>query len=338
MKYVKNPPNPWATHHVEWVGEPPEAELQVYEERAKSILSKNTSPDVPFSFGINPYRGCFHGCAYCYARPTHQYLDFGAGTDFERRIVVKTNAAELLREAFEAKSWTGETLAFSGITDCYQPIEASYGLTRACLEVCAEFRNPVAIITKGSLIRRDLELLVRLHEEAMLMVWVTIPFEDDALGRAIEPHASMITQRFKTVKILADAGLRVGVSVSPLIPGLSDAEMPRVLARAAECGAERAFMIPLRLPAEVGPVFEQRLREALPDRADRVLHAVEEIRGGKRNDSRFGQRMTGQGPRWEAIRQLFHATCRRHGLNSREYERPETSTFRRPTSQLSLLD
>lgn len=338
MKYVANPPNPWATHHVEWIGEPPEAELQVYEERAKSIVSKNSSPDVPFSFGINPYRGCFHGCAYCYARPTHQYLDFGAGTDFERRIVVKTNAAELLRDAFMARSWTGETLAFSGVTDCYQPIEASYGLTRACLEVCAEFRNPVAVITKGSLIRRDLDLLQRLHEEALLMVWVSIPFADDALGRAIEPYASTISQRFKTLRILADAGLRVGVSVSPLIPGLSDAEMPQVLAKAAECGAERAFMIPLRLPAEVGPIFEARLREALPDRADRVLHAVEEIRGGQRNDSRFGQRMTGQGPRWEAIRQLFHATCRRYGLNAREQQRPEETTFRRPTTQLSLLD
>jgi DNA repair photolyase len=169
-RFVSNPPNPWASQHVELLGEPPPAELTVYEERAKSIVASNDSPDIPFRYSVNPYRGCFHACAYCYARPGHQHLGFGAGTDFDRRIVVKTNAAELLRKRFLSRAWRGDLLAFSGVTDCYQPLEAGYGLTRACLSVCLEFRNPVAVVTKGALVRRDAALLADLAREAAATV------------------------------------------------------------------------------------------------------------------------------------------------------------------------
>ncbi|TDJ70084.1 MAG: radical SAM protein, partial [Planctomycetota bacterium] len=179
-RLVSNPPNPWATRHVEWLEAPPPVQVEVYEECAKSILARNDSPDVPFRFSLNPYRGCQHACAYCYARPTHQYLGFGAGTDFDSKIVVKTNAAELLRRALAKRSWRREWIAFSGVTDCYQPLEASYGITRACLEVCREFRNPVGIITKSALVRRDVDVLLALDRVADVQVILSIPFADDA--------------------------------------------------------------------------------------------------------------------------------------------------------------
>ncbi|QDG50068.1 PA0069 family radical SAM protein [Persicimonas caeni] len=318
MKQVDNPPNPWSSTHVEWLGEPPEAELCVYEEQARSILTKNNSPDIPFCFGVNPYRGCYHGCAYCYARPTHQYLDFGAGTDFERKIIVKTNAADLLLRAFEKPGWEREPVAFSGITDCYQPLEASYGITRKCLEVCAKIGNPVAIVTKGSLIRRDVDVLERLNEEAGVHVYVSIPFADDEFGWAVEPHASAISQRFRTIQILSEAGITTGVAIAPIIPGLNDSDVPTILERAAELGATRAFMTLLRLPAEVLPVFEGRIRQVMPDRADKILNTVRDVRQGKLNESQFGGRMVGKGPRWKIISKLFETQCKRLGLNARQ--------------------
>jgi DNA repair photolyase len=284
---------------------------------------------------VNPYRGCFHGCAYCYARPTHQYLDFGAGTDFERQIVVKTNAPELLRESFQKKKWRGELVTFSGNTDCYQPLEATYQITRGCLEVCADFRNPVAIVTKGALVRRDVEVLQRLQRDAFVFVWVSIPWADDDMGHTIEPGCTIASQRFKTLRTLADAGIDCGVAVAPIIPGLNDSQIPEILERAAACGASRAFHILLRLPAEVKDVFVARLREAYPDRADKVLNALTEMRGGRLNDPEFGSRMRGEGPRWQAIRSLFQTHCRRLGLNPRRPAVQET-TFQRPGEQLGL--
>jgi DNA repair photolyase len=335
MRRVSNPPNPWQQHSVEWLGEPPEVELNVWEEEARSILSENKSPDIPFRWSVNPYRGCFHGCAYCYARPTHQYLDFGAGTDFERQIVVKTNAPELLRESFQKKKWRGELVTFSGNTDCYQPLEATYQITRGCLEVCADFRNPVAIVTKGALVRRDVEVLQRLQRDAFVFVWVSIPWADDDMGHTIEPGCTIASQRFKTLRTLADAGIDCGVAVAPIIPGLNDSQIPEILERAAACGASRAFHILLRLPAEVKDVFVARLREAYPDRADKVLNALTEMRGGRLNDPEFGSRMRGEGPRWQAIRSLFQTHCRRLGLNPRRPAVQET-TFQRPGEQLGL--
>jgi DNA repair photolyase len=327
---ISNPPNPWQTIHAEWLGAPPEAALEIYEEEAKSIIAENDSPDVGFRFSVNPYRGCFHSCAYCYARPTHQYLGWGAGTDFDRKIVVKVNAPALLRRELLRPSWEGETIVFSGVTDCYQPSEAVYGLTRGCLEVCREFRNPVGIVTKGILVRRDLDVLEALSRDAEVTVYVSIPFADDRTARALEPNVAPPSARFDALAALSAAGVRTGVAVAPVIPGLNDSDIARVLGRAREAGAAKAFLTLLRLPAETLPVFEERLAEAFPDRASRIWSNLEQTRGGKRNDSRFGARMEGLGPRWAAIESLFEVECRRLGLNLEEGSRHRTSTFRRP--------
>ena len=339
MRRVANPPNPFEDARVELDVLAPEARLEVYEEEAKSALSKNDSPDVGFTWSVNPYRGCFHACAYCYARPSHQYLGFGAGTDFDRRIVVKTNIAERLREAFERRSWKGETVVFSGNTDCYQPLEATYGLTRACLELCAEYRNPVSIITKSKLVRRDADVLAQLTEEAACVVTVSVPFADDAMARAIEPNASPPSKRLETVRILADAGVDVGVSLGPIIPGLNDDQILTILERAAEAGARHAFPILLRLPREVLPVFDARLEEAFPLRAEKVRSAIRQMRGGKLNDARFGMRMRGSGARWAIIDELFTKQARRLGLRRLSVGRElAVSTFRRPPQQRAQLD
>ena len=276
----------------------------------------------------------------CYARPSHQYLGFGAGTDFERKIVVKTNAPELLRKHFGRRSWKGDVIAFSGNTDCYQPLEAVYGLTRKCLEVCEEFGNPVGVITKGALIRRDVDLLVRLSKRTRVSVGFSIAFADDAMSRAIEPGTSPPSQRFETMKILSDAGIRTGIAVAPIIPGLNDSDVGELLERAKAAGAKSAFRLPVRLPAEVLPVFEERLAQAFPGRANKVWNAIEEMRGGKRNESAFGARMRGIGERWQATARLFDAQCRRLGLNERDddhesEERPPG--FQRPGQQSSLF-
>lgn len=318
MKRVSNPPNPWSDGNVEWFGEPPEAELTVFEERARSILTENDSPDIPFRYSVNPYRGCFHGCAYCYARRTHEYLDFGAGTDFERRIVVKTNAAELLRERVYDPDWEREPITFSGVTDCYQPLEQSYEVTRECLEVCRDIGNPVCIVTKGALVRRDADLLGEMAESVPVRVYVSIPFADDEVGRALEPHATLVDQRFEALERLSAAGVPVGVAVAPIIPGLNDEAIPEILQRAADAGAQFAFHVLLRLPGPVEEVFVERLREAFPDRADRVLNALREMKGGELNRTEFGDRMVGDGPRWEIIESLFETHCRRLGIAESE--------------------
>ena len=291
---------------MDWLGEPPPARLHVMEEQARSIIATNDSPDLGFSFSVNPYRGCYHGCIYCYARPTHQYLGFGAGSDFERQLVVKVNAPQLLEEAFRRPSWKGDTMFFSGVTDCYQPLEASYGLTRACLEVCARFRNPVAITTKGALIRRDIDVLQRLQREASVRVHVSIPVMDDAVARVTEPYASLPSARFQAIQALADAGIPVGISLAPLIPGLTEADLVPLLEKAAALGARHAFTILLRLPAQVLPVFQERVARGFsPSQARHIFSALKDLRGGTLQDSRFGHRMVGQGPRWDVLKQLF---------------------------------
>ncbi len=315
-RHVSNPPNPWESTAVEWIGPPPAAKLQVFEEEAKSVLNENRSPDIPFRYSVNPYRGCYHACAYCYARPTHQYLGFGAGTDFDTKIVVKTNAAECLRRGFARRGWAGEPVVFSGNTDCYQPLEASYGLTRACLEVCLEFRNPVAVITKSALIQRDVDLLARLARGPGAAAFVSIPFADEKTGRRIEPAACSPRHRFAAVRALAERGVPTGVAIAPVIPGLNDAHIPAVLERAAEAGARSAFLTMLRLPAEVLPVFRERIERAFPERASKIFSALREVRAGKLNEASFGARMRGTGPRWRAIERLFEIHRRRLGLGS----------------------
>jgi len=317
LRRVWNPPNPWESTHVEWLGEPPPVEVQVYEEHSRSILAENDSPDVPFRWSVNPYRGCQHACAYCYARPTHQYLGLGAGTDFDARLVAKVDAPELLRAAFARRSWAREEVVFSGVTDPYQPIEATYELTRRCLEVCREFANPVGIITKSALVRRDVDLLVRMSQRAQVSVFVSIPFADEEMARRIEPWAATPKKRLETLRVLSEAGLYTGVSLAPLIPGLNDAQVPTILAEARAAGARSAFTILLRLPSEVRPVFLERLSQAYPDRVGKVVHALEELRATQTSSNTFGTRMRGAGPRWEALMRLFELSCRRLG-----YEEP----------------
>lgn len=337
---VSNPPNPFLNGALEWDGPPPEVELQVYDDVSRTILSRNDSPDLPFTWSLNPYRGCMHACAYCYARPTHEYLDFGAGTDFDRRIVVKRDAPALLHDAFMKRSWTGELLMFSGNTDCYQPLEATYGLTRACLEVCRDFHNPVAIITKSCLIERDLDVLVELNRRTRLYVTVSLPFWDADNARAIEPFVPTPRRRIKTIAALAEAGLDVAVNVAPIIPGLNDEDIPGVLEAAREAGARWAGYTLVRLPGPVNAIFEERIRAAFPDRAERILHRIEDCRGGERSESRFGLRMRGTGNYWEAIRALFHGAARRLGFPDEHLvSTPATAarTFRRP-GQAAQLD
>ncbi len=340
LRPAANPPNPWATTDVEYLeGEAPAAELEVYEDHTRGILAHNDSPDVGFAWSVNPYRGCFHACAYCYARPSHEYLSFGAGTDFDRKIVVKPHARELLREAFDAPAWRGELVAFSGVTDCYQPLEASYRLTRACLEVCAEYRNPASVISKSPLVERDVDVMQELSRVARFSVMVSIPFWDEAKARAIEPFVTTPARRVRTIERLARAGIRVGVMVAPIIPGLNDEDMGEVLRAAKDSGATSAGSVLLRLPGPVKDVFEARLRAALPLRADRVLRRIRETRGGKMYDPRFGVRGKGEGAYAEAIAGLFEQTASKLGLLTARFGQDEEkkSTFRRPKGQLGLF-
>jgi DNA repair photolyase len=319
---VSNPPNPWATRHVEWLGEPPAASLRVSEELAKSLVSENDSPDVPFRYSANAYRGCAHACSYCYARPTHEYLGLGAGTDFETEIVVKTNAAEVLAEELGRPSWKREVLCLSGVTDPYQPLEASYGLTRQLLEVCLARSTPVVLLTKGALVRRDIDLLQRLHRRVGVKVHLSIAFARSEVARAMDPGAPTPRTRFETLAALSAAGLPTGISISPLIPGLNESDLPELLDRAAAAGARTVFSTLLRLPGPVAPVFEQRLRAAFPGRAEKVLSGLRQMRGGELYDPRFGKRMQGQGDRWQVLQRLLEVKARQLGLEVGEVQRP----------------
>ncbi len=341
MRYVANPPNPWLTQSVEWIGEPPPAKIEVFEEtETRSIISRNDSPDVAFDYSINCYRGCIHGCTYCFSRPTHEYLDFGAGTDFERKIVVKVHAPDLLRRELMKPSWKGDQIVFSFTSDPYIPLEANYNLTRRCMEVCAEFRNPIGIVTKSALIRRDVDVLQRLTEVASVGVYFSIPFADCDIARAVEPFAPSPNARFEAMKTLAEAGIQVGIGIAPTIPGLTS-DIPELLQRAKDCGATKAFINMLRLPGSVASYFEQRLREKLPTKADRILSRIRDARGGKLNSSVFGERMRGKGEYWSAQEKLFEVYCKRLGFNEHSvgsrYVQKE-QTFRRPTAQASLFD
>lgn len=329
---VSNPQNRFASTSLEYdEGEAPLADMEVYEDQSKSILSTNDSPDVGFRWSVNPYRGCLHACSYCFARPSHEYLSFGAGTDFERKIVVKPRAPELLRESFEKKSWKGELVVFSGVTDCYQPLESKLRLTRRCLEVCAEYRNPVGIITKSPVIERDIDLLQELGRVASVRVSVSVPFWDPDVAKALEPMVTTPERRLKIIERLRAAGIPVGVSVSPIVPGLNDDHLGDVLERAASAGARHAFYVLLRLPGAVAVVFEKSLREKLPLRAEKVLRRLREAHGDKLYDATFGSRGRGTGVYAETIRMLFERTAKRHGLDADEMNHyAAASTFRRP--------
>lgn len=338
MRAVSNPPNPFESSHRELLELAPTATVQIFRDASREILSRNDSPDLPFRWSVNPYRGCFHGCAYCYARPSHEYWGFGAGTDFESKLVVKEDAANLLRQAFERPSWKGELIVFSGNTDCYQPLEASYGLTRACLEVCADVRNPVGIITKGALVLRDLDVLTRLRQKSWIRVYFSIPFADDAVARKMEPQAPSTGKRFEIMKALSEAGISTGISIAPVIPGLNDEAIPELLERARVAGARAATFSLLRLSGSVEPVFLERIKDAFPDRFLKITNRLRDVRGGRLTESAFFDRHHGSGIYWQMIEQLFEMATRRAGFEcDREGAIPDT--FRRPGgAQTTLFD
>jgi DNA repair photolyase len=336
MRAISNPPNPYESTHRDLLEPASSARLELYEDATREILSRNDSPDLSFRWSVNPYRGCFHACAYCYARPTHEYWGLGAGTDFESKIIVKRNAPDLLRRAFEKPSWKGELIVFSGNTDCYQPIEASLELTRACLEICAEYRNPVAIITKGVLVLRDLDILKRLQQEAWVRVYCSIPFAEDEVARLVEPQAPTPRRRFDAMACLSAAGIPTGISIAPIIPGLNDEDIPDLLHRARQAGARQAMHTLLRLSASVESVFIERMTEAFPERIGKIIHRIREVRGGAMSDSTFFSRHHGQGRYWDAIERLFEVAKRKAGFEESGDE-DVPATFRRPGREQARL-
>ncbi len=288
---------------------------QVMEEQAGRILSGNDSPDIGFDLSLNPYRGCEHGCIYCYARPTHSYLNLSPGLDFETRIVAKVNAAQRLREALASKNYSPGQLNIGSVTDAYQPVERRLRITRSVLEVLAQARHAYSIITKSSLIERDIDLIGPMAAQGMAAVYVSITTLDAELARKLEPRAAAPHRRLKTIETLVRAGVPVGVSVSPVIPFLNEPELERILQAARDAGASSAFSIVLRLPWEVNPLFQNWLQQHVPDKAQRIMARVRDMRGGKDYDAAFGTRMTGQGVWAQLLRQRFIKACSRLGLN-----------------------
>lgn len=329
------PLNPFHDRYVEWEVPPDPARLVLIDDHARSILSENDSPDIGFRWSVNPYRGCTHACAYCYARRTHEYLDDNAGTDFERRIYVKREAAALLQAAFDRPSWVGEAVNFSGATDCYQPVERKLEITRACLAVCARYRNPISVITRSPLVLRDLDLLVELASVQAAWVVISMPIVDPEVQRKLEPGAPPPAARLRAIRALAEAGVPVGVSLGPIVPGVNDHTLPGALQAAAEAGATWAWSGLVRLPGSVREVFEARLREALPLRAEAVLARLARQREGQRAPTAFGERMRGRGEEWEVTRALFAGACRRLGMGDTPVS-PSPSPFRRPGRGVQL--
>ncbi|MEA3186304.1 MAG: hypothetical protein QOD99_134 [Chthoniobacter sp.] len=336
-----NPKNRF--EQLEYVSEPdeydpdaPPRRTQFLRDNSQTIISHNNSPDVGFEVSLNPYRGCEHGCAYCFARPTHEYLGFSAGLDFESKIVVKENAPELLRAELSKKSWQPQTLVMSGVTDCYQPIERKLEITRRCIAVLAEFRNPLAIITKNHLVTRDIDLLGELAKYHAVAVNVSITSLDRELAKILEPRASPPSRRIAAVEELTAAGIPVRVMMAPCIPGLNDHEMIELFATVARAGASSAAIVPIRLPWAVAPIFSNWLDRHFPDRKEKILGRVRDMRGGKLNDSRFGSRMRGEGFYAEQMRALYEVAHRKAGFKNAEIKL-STASFRVPTDQLSLF-
>ena len=310
---------------------------QYLKDASRSLITYNDSPDVGFEASINPYRGCEHGCIYCYARPYHEYLGFSAGLDFETKILVKEDAPELLREELASRKWRPKVVAISGVTDAYQPIERKLKLTRRCLEVLTEFRNPVIVVTKNQLVTRDIDLLKELASFNGVAVCVSVTSLDPELARVMEPRTSTPERRLEAIRALAEAGVPVRVLVAPTIPGLTDHEMPSIIQAAAKAGATNAGYVVVRLPYGVSGLFENWLEMHFPERKNKVLNRVRSIRGGKLNDPNFGSRMKGEGVFADQIRSMFQLGCRKAGLNG---DGPELSTaaFRRSHGpQLSLF-
>ena len=329
---------------IETVPEPPQdsdaissPHTEFFPDRSRSIIAYNDSPDVGFDASINPYRGCEHGCVYCYARPTHEYLGFSSGLDFETKIMVKEDAPELLRKELSSRNWTPQLVALSGNTDCYQPVEKTKQLTRRCLEVFLEFRNPVVIITKNFLVTRDIDILAELARYDCVGVTVSLTTLDHKLSSLLEPRASRPARRLAAIKKLAEAGVPVGYLQAPMIPGLTDAEAPAIGAAAAKAGATFSGYVALRLPFAVKSLFEDWLEQNYPEKKNKVLGRVREIRGGKLNDPNFTSRMRGQGIYAEQMAKLFQLARKKSGITER-WPKLAIEHFQRPgIDQLRLF-
>ncbi len=326
----------WGTLEQQAAEERVGPETQIIEERVKTILAGNDSPDIGFDLSINPYRGCEHGCIYCYARPSHSWLNLSPGVDFETRIVAKVNAAERLREALRTRGYQPLLLNIGSVTDAYQPAERRLRITRGVIEVLAEAKHPFSVITKSSGVERDLDLIAPLAAERLAAVYVSITTLDPELARVLEPRAAAPHRRLRTIETLAKAGVPVGVSVSPVIPFLNEPELERVLEAAREAGATRAFSIVLRLPWEVSPLFRGWLQQHYPERAARVMARVHDMRGGRDNDPRFGTRMKGEGLWAELLRQRFDKACARLGYGKERMEL-DLTRFRPPSASGEAL-
>lgn len=336
-----NPPNRFDPIELEpdpeFIDDDPAAPKTVYlRDTARTIICHNDSPDVGFTWSINPYRGCEHGCIYCYARPTHEYFGLGAGLDFETKLFVKMDAATLLRRELTSEKWAPDVIAMSGVTDCYQPAEKRLRITRQCLEVLAEFRSPVGIVTKSHLVTRDIDLLGELAKHNAAMVFISVTTLDPDLSAKLEPRAAAPKRRLDAIAELTAAGIPTGVLVAPLIPGLTDHEMPAILSAASGAGAITCGYVPLRLPGAVAPLFENWLQRHYPDRKNKILNRIRSIRDGKLNNSDWNTRMRGTGTFADQFRTMFHLAKRRAGLD-KEHEPLSTDAFRRPGGQMSLF-
>ncbi|MEJ0088202.1 MAG: PA0069 family radical SAM protein [Limisphaerales bacterium] len=310
---------------------------QFFKDHSQTIISRTDSPDVGFMTSVNPYRGCEHGCIYCYARPMHEYLGFSAGLDFESKIMVKEDAPELLRKELSSPKWQPQAIFMSGATDCYQPIERKLKLTRRCLEVLAEFRNPVFIVTKNQLVTRDIDVLSELARYQAVSVWMSITTLDPEIRRVMEPRTSPPAARLAALRELSKAGIPVGVNAAPMVPGLTDHEIPAILKAAAEAGATTAGYTVVRLPYAVAPMFERWLETHFPDRKEKVLNRLRAMRGGKLYDATWGKRFGGEGIFAEQIAQMFEIARRKAGIKNEGGEL-STAAFRRPSgAQMSLF-
>ncbi len=322
----------------EW-DEQPGRKTVFYKDASKTVLARNSSPDIGYDVSLNPYRGCEHGCTYCYARQTHEYLGFSLGLDFESKIMVKDDAPTLLRRELAAKSWRPQLVGMGGVTDVYQPVERKLELTRRCLEVFLDFRNPVGLVTKSHLVTRDLDLLQELTKFQAVSVAVSLTTLDDRLWRFMEPRAASPTRRLDAVRELAAAGVRVGVLTSPIIPGLNDHELPSLVAAAAEAGAQFVGYGVVHLPYGVKDLFAEWVETTFPERSGKILNRIRELRGGNLNDPRFGHRMRGEGPFAEQLAALHRLACKRAGLPKTSFKL-SSARFRVPgrTTQPGLFE
>jgi DNA repair photolyase len=339
-----NPANRFETLHIEpdeyltgEDGERRKISTQFLIDNSKSVLARNDSPDIPFRYSINPYRGCEHGCIYCYARPSHEYLGFSSGLDFETRIMVKNNAADLLRDQFSSSSWQPQVVCLSGNTDCYQPVERKLKITRRLLEVFRDFRNPVSVITKNYLITRDIDILSELAERRLTVVMLSITTLDAELSGKMEPRTSAPHRRLEAIELLSKNNIPVGVNIAPIIPGLNDNEIPSILKSAKEAGAIFAGYIMLRLPYQVKDLFLDWIKREYPLKANKVISRIKQVRDGEMSSSVFGERLRGTGNIAKNIEQMFMLSSRKLSLNTSKPHIDSTQFRRYDTSQTDLF-